>query len=158
MWDWWFTKTKMASAGQEDPLGGEHHQKPNVVLHVREDSASEMEALFNVVHGNSNRSLQHPPMRMRNLPKSFFHPPSVGSKSPSVHSRENSLDNSPFSPGPVASPGPPPLGPNHSRASSCPATLGQPLAPHQPSQVSVRVSETSEFCDTVRHFENMGGV
>ena len=132
----------MATQAQEDPLG-EHH-KPNVVLHVREDSASEMENLFSVVNGNSARSLQHPPMRMRNLPKSFFHPPGVGSKSPSVHSRENSLDNSPFSPGPVPSPGPPPMGPVHSRASSCPATLGQPLAPQQPHQVrqSLPVLET----------------
>lgn len=143
----------MASAGQEDPLGGEHHQKGNVVLHVREDSASEMEALFNVVHGNTNRSL-HPPMRMRNLPKSFFLPPSVGSKSPSVHSRENSLDNSPFSPGPVPSPGPPPMGPVHSRASSCPATLGQPLAPGQPHQ---NIALNSPHAHLRQHSFDVGG-
>merc|ERR1719471_1967291 len=91
---------------------------------------------------------------MRNLPKSFFHPPSVGSKSPSVHSRENSLDNSPFSPGGVASPGPPPMGPNHSRASSCPATLGQPLAPHQPHQ---NIALNSPHAHLRQHSFDVGG-
>jgi len=142
-------------AAQEDQLGeGGIHQERNVVLHVREDSASEMENLFSVVNGNSARSLQHPPMRMRNLPKSFFHPPGVGSKSPSVHSRENSLDNSPFSPGPVPSPGPPPMGPVHSRASSCPATLGQPLAPQQPHQ---NLALNSPHAHLRQHSFDVGG-
>merc|ERR1740129_613618 len=48
---------------------------------------------------------------MRNLPASFWQPPKDwGSKSPSVHSRENSLDNTlsqgNFSPQPAASPQP----------------------------------------------------
>jgi len=34
------------------------------------------------------------PLRLRNLPDSFFNPPSTGSKSPSIsHSRENSADS-----------------------------------------------------------------
>jgi len=99
----------MASAtGQDDPVGEHNNQKP--ILHVREDSASELEALFDILKPAPQKHLQVP-LRMRNLPESFWKPPTFGSKSPSVHSRENSLDNSlgqgPFSPGPIPSPGPP---------------------------------------------------
>ena len=55
---------------------------------------------------------------MRNLPASFWTPGPIGTKSPGgLHSRENSLDNSgPFSPGPVASPGPQPPSHHHIRS------------------------------------------
>lgn len=98
-----------------------------VSIHIREDSDSELQALFDIPLKGGQRPLQVP-MRMRNFPPSFWQPPVLGSKSPSVHSRENSLDNScgPFSPDPVASPQPP-VG-HHSRANSCPANLGQTLA------------------------------
>eukprot|EP00091_Calanus_sinicus_P017715 TRINITY_DN3834_c0_g1_i5.p1 TRINITY_DN3834_c0_g1~~TRINITY_DN3834_c0_g1_i5.p1 ORF type:complete len:440 (+),score=85.11 TRINITY_DN3834_c0_g1_i5:256-1575(+) len=125
-----------SAAGQDDPAV-EHNNK-QVSIHVREDSASELENLFAI---SLNKASQRPlqvPMKMRNLPASFFQPPTMGSKSPSVHSRENSLDNSlggPFSPGPNASPGPPSLPQSHhSRANSCPATLGQTLAVAQQHQ------------------------
>ena len=131
---------KMASAAGQDDPAGEHNNK-QVSIHVREDSASELDALFDIaLNKGSQRPLQVP-LRMRNLPASFWQPPTIGSKSPSVHSRENSLDNSlgagPFSPGPIASPGPPGIGPSHhSRANSCPATLGQTLAVAQQHQVT----------------------
>ena len=128
-----------SAAGQDDPAV-EHNNK-QVSIHVREDSASELDALFAI---SLNKASQRPlqvPMKMRNLPASFFQPPTIGSKSPSVHSRENSLDNSlggPFSPGPNASPGPPSLPQSHhSRANSCPATLGQTLAVAQQHQVTM---------------------
>ena len=117
-------------------------EKPQMTIHQREDSDIQLEELFQI--GLNNAGAKRPlsiPMKMRNLPSSFFTPPTVGSKSPSVHSRENSLDNTgPFSPGPVASPGlGQPAGPgpqaHHSRANSCPATLGQTLAVAQQHQV-----------------------
>jgi len=127
----------MASAtGQDDPTGEHNNQKP--ILHVREDSASELEALFDISLNKMPQKHLQVPLRMRNLPESFWKPPTFGSKSPSVHSRENSLDNSlsqgPFSPGPIPSPGPPTIGSHHSRANSCPATLGQTLAVAQQHQ------------------------
>ena len=94
----------------------------NLVTNSEQDSREQMLQLFDVLNKNQNQNLTIP-MKMRNLPESFFRPPQIGSKSPGVHSRENSLDNGPFSPGPpVGSPGPPPG--HHTRTSSCPATLG----------------------------------
>ena len=138
---------KMASAGQEDPSGAGGRSGPTgPIVHERGDSNAELEALFAFALNQDAQKRQpsghlQVPLRMRNLPASFWNPPTIGSKSPSVHSRENSLDNSlgqgaPFSPGPVPSPGPaPPLTSLHSRANSCPATLGQTLAVAQQHQV-----------------------
>lgn len=76
----------------------EHNNSDN---HVRIDknSESDLQALFDLVlKPDSNR--MRPvgvPWHLRNLPDSFFTPPSTGSKSPSVqsisHSRENSADS-----------------------------------------------------------------
>merc|ERR1719187_910063 len=118
----------MASTGT--PGGGITPQQEKGVdmnkqvhIHVREDSDSDLERLFDIAMNKGARPLQIP-LRMRNLPASFWQPPTMGSKSPSVHSRENSLDNSsaPFSPGggPQAQGSPqtqPPVG-QHSRANS----------------------------------------
>jgi len=120
------------------------HNSEKMTIHQREDSESELEALFSYGLNATKHKLVSIPMKQRNLPSSFFKPPTVGTKSPSVHSRENSLDNTgPFSPGPAASPHPPlqqPSGPNptghHSRANSCPATLGQTLAVAQQHQAN----------------------
>jgi len=124
-----------SAAGQDDPSGEQNNKQ--VHIHVKEDSNHELERLFDVSLNREQKPLQIP-LRMRNLPASFWQPPTIGSKSPSVHSRENSLDNSlggaPFSPGPGASPGPPNIGSHHSRANSCPATLGQTLAVAQQHQ------------------------
>ena len=119
------------------------HNTEKMTIHQREDSESELEALFSYGLNATKHKLVSIPMKQRHLPPSFFTPPTVGTKSPSVHSRENSLDNTgPFSPGPAASPHPPLQQPSgnpsghHSRANSCPATLGQTLAVAQQHQVN----------------------
>ena len=63
---------------------------PGPILHVRADSDTVMESMFTIAlkPQGSEMPLQKP-MRMRNLPPSFWKPPSSGSKSPSCHSREN---------------------------------------------------------------------
>lgn len=102
----------------EEQQQQQQHNTP--IIHERHDSKDELARLFAVVDpAGSQRPLQVP-MKMRKFPDSFWRPPTIGSKSPGMHSRENSLDNGPFSPGPVDSPGP-----GHHRTSSCPATLGQ---------------------------------
>jgi len=140
-------------------------EKPQMTIHQREDSDIQLEELFQI--GLNNAGAKRPlsiPMKMRNLPSSFFTPPTVGSKSPSVHSRENSLDNTgPFSPGPVASPLQQPAGPgpqaHHSRANSCPATLGQTLAvaqQHQANQALQHLHHRQQSCDVGRGEQAMG--
>lgn len=69
--------------------------KSNLVVRMDQNSESDLQALFDSVlkPEASKRPLQVP-LRMRNLPDSFFNPPSTGSKSPSIsHSRENSADS-----------------------------------------------------------------
>ncbi|XP_015439575.1 PREDICTED: transcriptional coactivator yorkie isoform X2 [Dufourea novaeangliae] len=68
--------------------------KSNLVVRMDQNSESDLQALFDsVLKPDSKRPLQVP-LRMRNLPDSFFNPPSTGSKSPSIsHSRENSADS-----------------------------------------------------------------
>ncbi|KYN20824.1 Yorkie like protein [Trachymyrmex cornetzi] len=68
--------------------------KSNPVVRVDQNSESDLQALFDtVLKPDSKRPLQVP-LRLRNLPDSFFNPPSTGSKSPSIsHSRENSADS-----------------------------------------------------------------
>lgn len=66
-------------------------------VRIVQNSDSDLQALFDsVLKPDSKRPLQVP-WSMRNLPNSFFTPPSTGSKSPSVlsisHSRENSADS-----------------------------------------------------------------
>lgn len=107
----------------------------NLVVRINKDSDDNLQALFDTVlkPGDSKRPLQVP-LRMRNLPNSFFHPPSTGSMSPSVsHSRANSTDSA-FSTGSQS--GAPPQAPqtnrglaiSHSRAHSSPASLQQTYA------------------------------
>lgn len=65
----------------------------NLVVRIDENSADNLQALFDMALNQKVRPLQVP-FRMRNLPDSFFNPPSTGSKSPSVsHTRENSVDS-----------------------------------------------------------------
>lgn len=84
----------MASSGNP---GGRLPHKGNQVIHIRGDSDSELQALFDsVLQPNSQKMKGMVPLRLRKLPDSFFNPPSTGSKSPSVsvnHSRENSVDS-----------------------------------------------------------------
>lgn len=124
----------------EAGIPGATQQNNGPIVHVRADSDSTLDDLFSIVTQGSQRPLQVP-LRMRNLPPSFWKPPPSGSKSPSCHSRENSVDNTldPMSPGmqsvgspqpaTAAAPPPPPTSqPFHSRAHSSPATLQQTLA------------------------------
>lgn len=68
-------------------------QNENLVVRIDENSADNLQALFDMALNQKARPLQVP-FRMRNLPDSFFNPPSTGSKSPSVsHTRENSVDS-----------------------------------------------------------------
>jgi protein yorkie len=64
--------------GQHNPPAG--HQ----IVHVRGDSETDLEALFNAVMNPKNTILPPSvPMRMRKLPDSFFKPPE-----PKSHSRQ----------------------------------------------------------------------
>ncbi|KAM6933709.1 transcriptional coactivator YAP1 isoform 1-T1 [Xenentodon cancila] len=88
---------------QHNPPAG--HQ----IVHVRGDSETDLEALFNaVMNPKSTIVPQSVPMRMRKLPQSFFHPPE-----PKSHSRQASTD--------AGSGGV--LTPQHVRAHSSPASL-----------------------------------
>lgn len=117
-------------------LDGETKQA-NPVVRINQDSDDNLQKLFDMALSpeNSKRPLQLP-FRQRNLPSSFFNPPTTGSKSPSVsHSRENSADSafgsgttticSPSGINPAASRG---LQISHSRAHSSPASLQQTFA------------------------------
>ncbi|CAJ1065011.1 transcriptional coactivator YAP1 isoform X2 [Xyrichtys novacula] len=88
---------------QHNPPAG--HQ----IVHVRGDSETDLEALFNAVM-NPKSTIVPPsvPMRMRKLPDSFFKPPE-----PKSHSRQASTD--------AGSGGA--LTPHHVRAHSSPASL-----------------------------------
>ena len=56
----------------------------NQIIHVRQDSASELEALFNTVM-NPNFKSKSLPMKARNLPKSFFVQPDRPRQNPHFH-------------------------------------------------------------------------
>ncbi|XP_063807587.1 transcriptional coactivator YAP1 isoform X4 [Pseudophryne corroboree] len=91
-----------APAPQPPPAG---HQ----IVHVRGDSETDLEALFNAVMNPKTANLpQTLPMRMRKLPDSFFKQPE-----PKSHSRQASTDG-----GSAGA-----LTPQHVRAHSSPASL-----------------------------------
>lgn len=78
----------------------EQKQGPNQILRIRSDSETNLDDLFKaVMQPKSNQVNQSVPMRLRNLPPSFFQQPERGSKSAS-HSRESSTDNTYSSPPP----------------------------------------------------------
>ncbi|XP_014352182.1 transcriptional coactivator YAP1 isoform X3 [Latimeria chalumnae] len=88
---------------QQHPPAG--HQ----IVHVRGDSETDLEALFNAVMNPKSANVPHSvPMRMRKLPDSFFRQPE-----PKSHSRQASTD--------AGSAGA--LTPQHVRAHSSPASL-----------------------------------
>lgn len=89
--------------GQHNPPAG--HQ----IVHVRGDSETDLEALFNAVMNPKNAAVPPSvPMRLRKLPDSFFKPPE-----PKSHSRQASTDA-----GTAGT-----LTPQHVRAHSSPASL-----------------------------------
>ena len=126
------------------------HKERNQIVHIRGDSDSELQALFDsVLKPDAHRPLQLP-FRLRNLPDSFFKPPPTGSKSPFVasnsHSRENSTDSGHFTLNPSPS-----ANIHHSRAHSSPASLQQTLAAGQQRPVHQHLKQQS--CDlTLDHF------
>ncbi|GFT55300.1 transcriptional coactivator YAP1 [Nephila pilipes] len=112
---------------------------PNQVVHIRSDSETKLDELFNaVIHPKDYQVPLTVPMRLRNLPPSFFQQPEKGSKSPS-HSRESSSDNTNYSSGTPSHQQqqlPSGLQINHPRAHSSPASLQQAYTksvptPHQ---------------------------
>lgn len=115
---------------------------PNQVVHIRSDSETKLDELFNAVI--RPKDYQVPltvPMRLRNLPPSFFQQPEKGSKSPS-HSRESSTDGTNYPNNPVVSSTqqqqvtqlPSGLQINHPRAHSSPASLQQGYSKPSPVQ------------------------
>jgi protein yorkie len=71
------------------------------ILHVRENSIDELEALFDPSKWSTKQTKKLPPLYKRNLPSSFFQPPETGTKTPknmhsAQHSRQNSIDQSHF--------------------------------------------------------------
>lgn len=80
----------------------------NQVIHVRQDSASELEALFNTVM-NPNYKTKSLPMKARNFPKSFFEQPDKPRHSAHYHHGHSQ------SMGGISSA---PMQVNHSRSSS----------------------------------------
>ncbi|KAM4700727.1 transcriptional coactivator YAP1 isoform 3-T3 [Discoglossus pictus] len=95
-------QTPTAPASQPPPAG---HQ----IVHVRGDSETDLEALFNAVMNPKTANVpQTLPMRMRKLPDSFFKQPE-----PKSHSRQASTDG-----GSAGA-----LTPQHVRAHSSPASL-----------------------------------
>lgn len=68
----------------------------NQFVRIGQDSDTALQALFDLsLNPNDKKRPLPTPLRKRNLPSSFFIPPSTGSRSPSIsvsHSRENSDD------------------------------------------------------------------
>ena len=86
---------KMADSSDENSMDTKTKVPPGPIVHVRADSDSTLEALFDIaLKPPGTQTPLQVPLRMRNLPASFFKPPLTGgSRSPSCHSRENSLDS-----------------------------------------------------------------
>lgn len=116
-------------------LNSNESEHNNSDTHVRIDknSESDLQALFDSVLKPDSKRPVGVPWHLRNLPDSFFTPPSTGSKSPSVlsisHSRENSADSA-FGTNTT----PAGLQVNHPRAHSSPASLQQTYASAQQQQ------------------------
>jgi len=105
-------------------IGGENghrpQQAPNQIVHMRENSDSALNELFEVLKTNNKQPGSS--YKNKNLPQSFFNPPD-----PNRHSRENSQDST-FVPN--HHPG---LIPNHGRSRSSPAQLPNTLSIANPT-------------------------
>lgn len=102
----------MSSANNRDVI---EQKGPNHIVRIRSDSDINLDDLFKAVMQPSNRVPLSVPMRLRNLPASFFQQPER-SKSAS-HSRESSSD--------ATFQAEPSLPVSHPRAHSSPASLQQ---------------------------------
>lgn len=70
--------------GGAQPPGGGPPPAGHQIVHVRGDSETDLEALFNAVMNPKGANVPHTlPMRLRKLPDSFFKPPE-----PKAHSRQ----------------------------------------------------------------------
>ncbi|XP_070605783.1 transcriptional coactivator YAP1 isoform X2 [Erythrolamprus reginae] len=107
------TGQQSSPSAAQQPGGGAVSGPPpagHQVVHVRGDSETDLEALFNAVMNPKGANVPHTlPMRLRKLPDSFFKPPE-----PKAHSRQASTDA-----GTAGT-----LTPQHVRAHSSPALLG----------------------------------
>ncbi|KAM4681820.1 transcriptional coactivator YAP1 isoform 4-T4 [Amazona ochrocephala] len=98
-----------APSGAAQPPGAAPPPAGHQIVHVRGDSETDLEALFNAVMNPKGANVPHTlPMRLRKLPDSFFKPPE-----PKAHSRQASTDA-----GTAGA-----LTPQHVRAHSSPASL-----------------------------------
>lgn len=136
------------------------------VVRIDADSAEDnLQALFDsVLQPAENRRMPlQMPLRMRNLPSSFFKPPTTGSKSPSVsHSRENSADSA-FGSGTTTICSPTGGGGintvtsrlqiSHSRAHSSPASLQQTYAGLSP-QAAAAVAAAQQSANAANNNNN----
>ena len=107
-------------------------RKGNQVIHVKDNSGNDLDELFNVAMNPSRQGQPGQlPMKMRNLPASFFTPPCNNSQQNRQlnHNRQGSNDSTGFGPNIQ----PPPI---HTRAHSSPASLTQSLStvPQNPPQ------------------------
>lgn len=71
-------------------MGDRTERTGSQVVHVRENSDHEMDAMFKILSNNDRRSI---PFRDRDLPASFFTPPSQQKPIMTAHSREGSADS-----------------------------------------------------------------
>ncbi|XP_064639429.1 transcriptional coactivator YAP1-like isoform X2 [Lineus longissimus] len=131
-------------------------QAANQVVHVRENSDSELENLFKVLNHKDGTTPGQIPYSMRKLPASFFKPPDMMKGN---HSREGSADsttNNNFVPN-QGHGSPLPSGPGlqvqgiaHPRAHSSPASLQQtlsaaPVPPQHTRQQSFDISLAADL-------------
>ena len=100
---------------QQQRTGGE----PQQVLHVKQDSATDMDQLFAVLQNNQSTTPTGLPFSQRKLPASFFTPPKP------QHSREGSADSTHLS---IPQRGPGGLQIAHGRSRSSPAMLPNTLS------------------------------
>lgn len=130
---------KMEPVGPSSPVAPSVNS--NLVVRVDQNSETDLQALFDTVLKPDGKKPLQVPLRMRQLPKSFFNPPSTGSKSSSIsHSRENSGDSA-FGAAVTGSCNS--VTPLHSRAHSSPATLQQTYAVGAAKQQQQHVKQQS---------------
>ncbi|XP_050727647.1 transcriptional coactivator YAP1-like isoform X3 [Eriocheir sinensis] len=137
----------MASSNKDESLPME--QRGTQIVHVRADSDSELEALFEVVLKPSSQVPLQKPFKMRNLPPSFFTPPAHRqSPAPVNHSREGSADST-FGGGGLRVSGAmsPNTAPQHFRHHSSPASLQQTLAQQQQQHVAHQKQQSYDLTD-----------
>jgi len=124
------------SQGVQQRAEGSAAANPNQIVHMRGDSDTNLELLFSVLK-NVDGPVPSSSYRNRNLPASFFKPPTSGLGN---HSREGSQDSISFAPT-QPSPG---LSISHARSQSSPAQLPRTLTaapPPHAKQQSVDLAE-----------------